>query len=217
MQRTRDRRGGERQHVHAQLQRLEPLLVPHPEAMLFIHDEQAEILEGDVPGQQPVRPDDDVYLSCDETLRHARGLFGRAEPRQHLDAHRIVRQPLPEGAAVLLGENRSRDQHGGLLPRLYRLERRADRDLRLSVPHVADQQPVHGAGALHVALDVHRRPPLVGGVFIKEGGLELGLPRRVGRERVPGRDLAAGVEVQQVQRHLPDRGLRLGALPLPGG
>ena len=45
MQRSRNRRGRQRQHVHTQLQRLESLLVPHAEAVLFVDDEQSEILE----------------------------------------------------------------------------------------------------------------------------------------------------------------------------
>jgi len=51
---------------------------------------------------------------------------------------------------MLLGEDRGRCEHRHLLPRLHRLEGRAQRDLGLAVSHVADQQPVHRAGALHV-------------------------------------------------------------------
>ncbi|OLE61149.1 MAG: hypothetical protein AUG10_02365 [Gemmatimonadetes bacterium 13_1_20CM_2_70_10] len=212
VQRARDRRGGEGQHVHAELQRLEPLLVPHPKAMLLVHDEQSQVLEPHVPGQQPVRPDHDVHLALGETLRHGGGFLRRAEPRQHLDAHGIVGEALAERAAVLFGENRRRHQHGGLLARLDRLERRPDRDLRFAVPDVADEEPVHRPGALHVALHVHGGAALVGRVFIKERGFELRLPRRIGGEGVARGDLAARVQVQEVERHSPDR--RLGFLPL---
>ena len=50
------------------LQRLEPLLVPHPEPMLLVHDEQPEIAELHVLRKQPVRPDDDVQLPPLEAL-----------------------------------------------------------------------------------------------------------------------------------------------------
>ena len=40
-----NRRRGERQHVHREPERLEPLLVLHAEPVLLVHDEQAEVLE----------------------------------------------------------------------------------------------------------------------------------------------------------------------------
>ena len=43
MQRARNRRRGEREHVGLQLELLEPLLVLHAEAMLLVDDDQSEI------------------------------------------------------------------------------------------------------------------------------------------------------------------------------
>src|SRR5207302_3973675 len=51
--------------------------------------------------------------------------------------------------------------------------------------------------------------------FMKERGLELTLPRRVGRERRTGRGLASGVQVEQLRRHPANRRARLVALSLP--
>ena len=45
MERPGNRRGGEREHVHREPQRLEPLLVLHAEAVLLVHDQQPEVLE----------------------------------------------------------------------------------------------------------------------------------------------------------------------------
>ena len=45
VERARDRRGGERQHIHFGAQFLEMLLVRHTEALLFIDDHQAQVLE----------------------------------------------------------------------------------------------------------------------------------------------------------------------------
>src|SRR4029077_18629591 len=50
-----------------------------------------------------------------------------------------------------------------------------------------------------------------------EGGLELTLPWRVGREREAGRELAARVQIEQLRGHLANRGARLVTLPLPRG
>ena len=116
---------------------------------------------------------------------------------------------------MLLGENRGRHEHRHLLPGLDRLERGPDGDFGLAVPDVADQQAVHGAGPLHVPLHFFRGATLVGRILVEERRLELALPRRVGREGEARRDLATRVEVEQFQRHLPDRGPRPLSLALP--
>ena len=61
IKRARNRRGAQRQHIHQRAQALELFLVQHAEALLLVNDHQAEILEGDVVLQQPVRADDDVH------------------------------------------------------------------------------------------------------------------------------------------------------------
>ena len=58
--RARNRRRGQRQHVDFGAQRLELLLVAHAEAVFFVDDDQAEILEMHVLLQQAVRADDDI-------------------------------------------------------------------------------------------------------------------------------------------------------------
>src|SRR2546430_13756572 len=49
-----------RSHVHLLLQLLDLLLVRDAEALLFVHDEKAEVAELDVLREQAVRADDDV-------------------------------------------------------------------------------------------------------------------------------------------------------------
>ena len=63
LERARDRRGGEREHVDVVLQLLHRLLVLHAEALLLVDDEQAEVLELDASCEQPVRADDAVDLA----------------------------------------------------------------------------------------------------------------------------------------------------------
>ena len=52
-------------------------------------------------------------------------------------------------------------------------------------------------------------------VFIKERGLELALPGRIGREGIAVRELPARVQIQQFRRHGANGGPRLVTLPLP--
>ena len=95
VQRARDRRGGHRQHVHLGAQLLEPLLVAHAEALLLVHDDQAEVLEAHVLLQQAVGADDDVDLARRPApAQTALLLLRRAEAREHLDRDREGGQPL---------------------------------------------------------------------------------------------------------------------------
>ena len=102
-----------------------------------------------------------------------------------------------------------------MLTSLHRLEGRADCDLGLAVPHVSHEETIHGASALHVTLDIVGCASLVGGVFIKEGGLELALPRCVGGKCVASRQLSPCVQVEQFRGHRAYRRPCLVALALP--
>ena len=118
VQRARDRRGGEREHVDREPQRLEPLLVLHAEAVLLVHDQQPEVLEDDVLREQPVGADDDVDLARRRARASASFCSLAVRKRESTSTFTgKVGQPLGEGAAVLLGENRGRHQHRHLLAR----------------------------------------------------------------------------------------------------
>ena len=60
LQRARDRRCGQRQHVHLGAQLLELLLVRDAEMLLLVDDDQAEVLELDGLAEERVGADDDV-------------------------------------------------------------------------------------------------------------------------------------------------------------
>src|SRR6476469_8585302 len=92
----------------------------------------------------------------------------------------------------------------------------ANRDLGLAVADVTADQPVHGHRALHVGLDLVDAGQLVGRLDVREGVLELALPRGVGAEGVPGRGHACGVQPDQLTGDLLDRlaGAALGLGPV---
>ena len=66
LQRARDRRRRERQHMHFGAQLLQPLLVLDAEMLLLVDDDEAEILEGDLLAEQRMRADDDIDLAGGE-------------------------------------------------------------------------------------------------------------------------------------------------------
>ena len=79
VERARDRGGRQRQHMHLGAHRLEALLVAHPEAVLLIHDDQAEVLKAHVGMQQTMGGDDDVDAAPLKALDHRGRLLARAE------------------------------------------------------------------------------------------------------------------------------------------
>ena len=216
LERARDRRGRQRQHVHLQPELAQQLLLLHAEALLLVHDQQAQVLRAHVARQQPVRADQDVDLALverGERLAHLLRASGSATPSR---SERVVAQALLEGAEVLLGEHGRGHQEHHLLAVLGRLERRAQRHLGLAVAHVAADQPVHRARLLHVRAHGLDRLELVGRLAVGEAALELELPLAVVREGVPGAALALGVEVDQLagERLGGAAGLQLHLLPL---
>ncbi|MEY4103892.1 MAG: hypothetical protein RL461_1094, partial [Planctomycetota bacterium] len=215
VQRARDRRGAEREHVRREPELEQPLLVLDPEALLLVHDDQAEVAEGHVLRQQPVRTDDDVDLAGRDRGEDRTGLGVALEAAQALDAERIGAEPVAEGPLVLLAEHRRGHEHRHLAPRVDGLERSADRDLGLPEADVAAHEPVHRPRTLHVALGGLDRAQLVLGLLPRELRLELALPVGVGREGDAGRRVAHGLHAEHLGGEVAHRVLRIGDLALP--
>ena len=116
---------------------------------------------------------------------------------------------------MLFGENRGRDKHRHLPSALHRLERRANRDFRLAISDVANEQTIHWTLAFEIFFYVRSRLALVGRVFKQERTFELTLPRTIEFMRRPRGDLAARVQLEQLLRHLENRHARFFALLLP--
>ena len=152
---------------------LESLLVTNPEPLLLVHDEESEPRQFHVLREQAVGPDDDVDLTGIHPREKGLLFLRRPEATQGADLHRIVGQPLLEGVAVLLHQHRCGCKERDLLPILDRLESGPDRDLGLAVSHIPADQPIHGSGRFHVALDVLRCQALVRRVLVEERGLHL--------------------------------------------
>ena len=151
LQGARNGTGRQRQHVDALGHALHGLLVGHAEALLLVDDEETEVLELHVLGQQPVRADDHVDAPVGQALHDGPLLGRRQEAAEQLHPHRVGRVAVGEGLGVLAGQQRGRSQHRCLRPVLHRLEDGAHGHLGLAEPDVAAHQTVHRPRLLHVA------------------------------------------------------------------
>ncbi len=173
MQCSRDRRRRERQDVDLESELAEQLLLGDAEALLLVDDHESEVLGDHVARQHPVRPDQNIDLALGEIGEHLFRLLGASEARHHLDTERKVAIALAEGVPMLLGEHRRRNEHQRLLAVERDGEGCAERNLGLSEPDVAADQPVHRPRRLEVLLDGLDRDPLVVRLLVGEARFEL--------------------------------------------
>ena len=101
VERARDRRRRQRQHVDLAPELLEALLGGDPEALLLVDHDEAEVAEPDVLRQQPVRPDDEVDRAVGEAGDRPLLLGRRHEPGEEADRERERPEPLAERRVVL--------------------------------------------------------------------------------------------------------------------
>ena len=187
MQRARDRRRGEREHVDLEPKRAQELLLRDAEALLLVEDDEPEILRDHVAREDPVRPDEHVDLALLELLQDARLVGARAEARHHLDAHREVAIALAERVPVLLGEDRGRAEDERLPAVQRHGERCAHGDLGLAEADVAADEPIHRPPRLEILLHRLDRLELILGLAIRERALEPLEPVVREVERLAGR------------------------------
>ena len=210
VERPRDGGRRQRQDVDRRLELLDPLFVPDAEALLFVDDEQPEVLEGDVPGEQAVRADDDVDEPLPDGLDEGFSLPRGLEPRQGLDADREEHHPVAEGLEVLAGQDGRGAEDGDLLAVHDGLEGGPHGHLGLPVPDVPAEEPVHRGFRFHARPDLPDGPELVLGLLEFEDLLELPLPVPARREGESPEGPPLGVELDE----LPGHGL--DGLPGPG-
>ena len=167
--------------------------------------------------QQLVGADQKVHAAGSARPQDALLLPGGGEAGEDLDLHREVPEAADGGGVVLLGQDGGGHQDGGLLPVQDALHHRPEGHLRLAVAHVAAQQPVHGAGALHVRLDLGDAPELVLRLRIGEGLLELPLPGGVRGEGEARPLLPLGVQGDEALGQILGGLFGPGLLPGPLG
>ena len=117
LQGARDRCGGHRQDVDVGLELLQLLLLRHAEMLLLVDDEEPEMGEPDILGEQRVGADDDVEPAVGELLFDLARVLGGDQPRQLRNAQRQPGKALGEAAVMLPGEQGRRHDHRDLATR----------------------------------------------------------------------------------------------------
>ena len=105
---------------------------------------------------------------------------------------------------MLLGQHRRRHKNRNLLAEFHGFEGSAHGQLGFAVADVAAEQAIHGAGFLHVLLDVVGAGDLICGRFIRKFGLEFLLPFGVGGIGEAGFGSAGGLDFKQFRGHVHD-------------
>ncbi len=124
-------------------QLLKPLLVRDAEMLLFVDDDQPEILEFDVLAEERMRADDNIDAAFGDPLLHFGKFIRRDEPRGLRELQRIAAQPVAEGFHVLARQQCGRHHHRDLLAVHRGDECRAQRHFGLAEADIAADEPIH--------------------------------------------------------------------------
>ena len=215
LQRARDGRCRQGQHVHVGAELLQPFLVDDAEMLLLVDHEKRQVAERDALAEKRVGADDDMNRAVGEARLGFGGLLGRYQPRQAADANAQPGEALAEGLEMLPRQQRRRHHHRDLTARQHRCVGRAQRHLGLAETDIAADQPIHGVTGREVRDRVVDRLDLVVGFGIGEARAELvvGARRRHhDRRRLEG---ALGRDLDQRIGHVAQAALeaRLARLP----
>ena len=144
----------------------------HPKALLFIDNEQAQVLELDVLGQNPVGADYQVNTAVFQA-GHDLLAFGLAlETGEAGNFHREALKAVLDGLVVLLGQDGRGHQEGDLLAVTDGLKGCPHGYFGFPEADIPDQKPVHRLGLFHVSLDFRSSPQLVRGWLIRKGSFK---------------------------------------------
>ena len=213
---TRNRSGTHRKCVDIHLELTEFLFGRHTELLLFIDDEQSQVMPFHGLGYQLMCTYQDVYLTLFQVFKHLSGFLRRACPAEVIYPYRHAFQTLFKCLIVLESQNGSRHQHRNLLAVARSLEGCTDGNLSLAEAHIATNQTVHRSAALHILLYLLSSLILVWRIFIEEGSLQRMLQIIVGTEGESLLPSALGIEFDQVARNVLDSLLSFVLEFIPG-
>ena len=122
--------------------------------MLFINNQQAEILEFHTFSNDLVRTDQYIDISVRQLFQDTACIFCRTGTTQviHLTGHAF--QTLAEGLIVLIGQYSRRNEYGHLFVVRHSLEGSPHSNFGLAEAHITTNQTIHRTITFHVCLHV---------------------------------------------------------------
>ena len=207
LQRARDRRRGQRQHMHIGLELLQPLLLRDAEMLLLVDDQQAEMLEArSTLASSACVPIDDVDAALGELLLDLASRLRAATSRDSCamrtgnPAKRSVKVRKCWRASSVVGTTTAT-----CVPGHRRDEGGAQRHLGLAEADIAADQPVHRLARRQVVERVGDRAQLVLGLGIGEARGEFLVEALGRRHRLALAELALGGDRDQLAGDLAMR------------
>ena len=198
LQRTRNRRCRQTQHIHIGTQRLQRLFVFDTETLLLIDDDQSQILEFDLRPKQFVRTDHHIDGTVFKSLDGVVDLLGGLETAHRPYFHRESFKTFGERLEMLLHQQCGRHQHSHLFGILHRLECGTYGDFGFAESHVAANQAIHRHGLFHIGFDFVDGSQLIGGFLVWESVFQFFLPRGVFAEGIPLHALTCRIQFDQI-------------------
>ena len=182
LQGTGNGRSREGERIYRQLELAQLFLGRYPEFLLFVDDQEPQVLEFEAASQDFVRADENVDAAFLEPLLDVRNLFRRTQPAHIFHRAGKILQAGLEGFVMLQGKDGGGHQHRHLLGVADGLERRPDGHFRLAEAHVAADEPVHGAAVLHILFHGLGGALLIRRILVHEGRFQFFLEIGVRRE-----------------------------------
>src|SRR5215467_11137697 len=217
MQRARNRCSAHSDDVHTALELLQAFFVLDTEALFFIDDHKAQVLEIDVLRKQPMRADGDIDFAFGYVGDGLLQLLWGTKAAQHFNAYGEGLEATLERLEVLEGEDGGGREHGDLFAVTQGFEGGAHDYFSFAKADIAAEQAIHGLRVLHVALDLLDGGSLVLRLGKFEGVFEFTLPVAVAGKGEALRDLAGGVKFEQLLSHVAHFGFDSGLGASPGG
>ena len=215
LQRARNGRGGQREHVHVRAQLLQLFLVGHAETLFLVDDHEAQILELGRLGEDRVGADHDVHRAVGQRIARLAAFLGRNEPAEPPDLEREAREAFGEMLEMLAREQRGRRDDCDLLAAHRRDECGTQRNLGLAEADIAADQPVHRLATFQIAQHIGDRALLILGLLPRETVDELVVAGVIGLQHGGLLQRALRGGAHQLAGDLADAFAQLGAAFLP--
>ncbi|CAB4593559.1 unannotated protein [freshwater metagenome] len=174
-------------------------------SLLFVDDQQPEVLKGQPVSKKPVRSDHNINIAGFEISNDFLGLRIRQEPTEHFDSNGITSESFTKRLQMLLRKECRRHQHCCLFAVLHGLEDGSHCDFSFSETNIAANESIHRRIAFHIRLHFRDRNLLIGSGFVGEGLFEFVLPWSIGSKRVTGSVNSLLVQNHEFLGNLRDR------------